>query len=81
MKKYTIPFTVSLMTLALVGLLGIQIYWVANAIKLKDQEFQDDVNNALHHVSEQYALAYEQNLYESLLNQENQFTWEGVTEG
>lgn len=68
MKKFAIPLIISLMTLALAGLLGIQVYWVASAIKLKEQEFTDDVNNALFNVSEHYALNYQQHIIDTLLN-------------
>lgn len=37
-------------SLALTGLIGIQLYWVINAINLKEYQFEKDVNAALHRV-------------------------------
>lgn len=38
------------MSLALTGLIGIQLYWVINAINIKEGQFEKDVNAALHRV-------------------------------
>lgn len=35
------------MTVALVGLIGIQVYWINSAVKLRQQTFQSTVNEAL----------------------------------
>lgn len=40
------------MSVALIGLIGIQLYWVNNAINLKEEQFMKDVNGALHRVVE-----------------------------
>lgn len=42
------------MSLALVGLIGIQVYWINNAVKLRQQKFQSSVNEVLGDVVYQY---------------------------
>ncbi|MFM1876656.1 MAG: hypothetical protein RL266_2393 [Bacteroidota bacterium] len=42
------------MTVALVGLIGIQVYWINSAVKLRQQKFQSSVNEALGNVVYQY---------------------------
>ncbi len=54
MEKNTIKATVIIMTVALVGLIGIQVYWINNAVKLREQRFQAMVNEALGNVVYQY---------------------------
>lgn len=38
------------MSVALTGLIGIQLYWINNAIRLKEDQFVKEVNSALHRV-------------------------------
>jgi len=47
MKKRTVNFIIGFMTVALSGLLGIQIYWISNAIALEESRFDSNVNIAL----------------------------------
>ena len=42
------------MTVALIGLIGIQLYWINNAVKLRQQKFHTSVNEALGDVVYQY---------------------------
>jgi len=42
------------MTVSLVGLIGIQVYWINNAVKLREQKFQTTVNEVLGDVVYQY---------------------------
>jgi two-component system phosphate regulon sensor histidine kinase PhoR len=42
------------MTVSLIGLIGIQVYWINNAVKLREQKFQTTVNEALGDVVYQY---------------------------
>lgn len=42
------------MTVALIGLIGIQVYWINSAVKLRQQKFQSTVNEALGNVVYQY---------------------------
>src|SRR5580698_8506808 len=46
MKK-VFPLIVVLITLSVVGILFIQMSWINNAIKLKHEEFQREVDNSL----------------------------------
>jgi len=52
--KNTIKATVIIMTVALIGLIGIQVYWINNAVKLRQQRFHTSVNEALGNVVYQY---------------------------
>lgn len=52
MKKNGIRILVGVMLVALLGLLGIQWYWVNNAVALKEEQFERKVNHALHNVAE-----------------------------
>ena len=52
--KNTIKATIVLMTVALVGLIGIQVYWINNAVMLREQTFHSTVNEALSDVVYQY---------------------------
>ncbi|MCF8465392.1 MAG: HAMP domain-containing histidine kinase [Flavobacteriales bacterium] len=54
MGQNTIKATVILMTVALVGLIGIQVYWINNAVMLRQQKFHSTVNEALGNVVYQY---------------------------
>ncbi len=47
MKSRTIRLVVMFGTAALIGLLAIQIYWVKNALDLKEREFNNNVQMAL----------------------------------
>ncbi|MFT5310433.1 MAG: two-component system phosphate regulon sensor histidine kinase PhoR [Bacteroidia bacterium] len=42
------------MTVALVGLIGVQVYWINNAVMLREQTFHSSVNEALTDVVYQY---------------------------
>lgn len=50
MQKSKIIFITFLISISLIGLVGIQLYWIKNAIELKEQEFQNDVYAALQSV-------------------------------
>jgi two-component system phosphate regulon sensor histidine kinase PhoR len=52
--KNTIKATIILMTVALVGLIGVQVYWINNAVMLREQTFHSSVNEALTDVVYQY---------------------------
>ena len=47
MKRKYIYTLIGLITFALVGLVAIQIYWINNAITLREEGFRNDVTNAL----------------------------------
>lgn len=47
MKRKYIYTLIGLITFALVGLVAIQIYWIKNAITLREEGFRNDVTNAL----------------------------------
>ena len=52
--KNTIKATIVIMSVALIGLIGIQVYWINNAVVLRQQKFQSSVNEALRNVVYQY---------------------------
>ncbi|HIA07171.1 MAG TPA: HAMP domain-containing histidine kinase [Flavobacteriales bacterium] len=50
MKKAKLTSVIVLVTLAMVGLIAVQLYWIHNAITLKEQQFDMAVNDALGNV-------------------------------
>ena len=68
MKRSTLRWVVTLMSLALLGLIGFQWYWIDSVIRANEERFKKDVIEALHTVSEklekQEALyAFNQSVY------------------
>jgi two-component system phosphate regulon sensor histidine kinase PhoR len=47
MKKHYIILIIIIISLALIGLVGIQVYWINNAVKVKETSFNRSVNEAL----------------------------------
>ncbi len=52
MKRSTIRWIVGLMSLALLGLIGFQWYWIDTVIRANEERFKKDAIEALHAVSE-----------------------------
>ena len=50
MRNQIINILVVVISIALIGLIGIQLYWINNAVALKEDEFQKKVNTALNDV-------------------------------
>lgn len=50
MSKKIITLVIVLITIALIGLVGIQIYWIKNALAVKEANFDRSVNEALTNV-------------------------------
>ncbi len=50
MNKQLIAGIIVVMTIALIGLMGIQVYWIGDAVKVKEATFVRDVNQAINHV-------------------------------
>jgi len=46
-NRANIRLIIALMVVALAGLIGIQIYWIDNAISLERQRFESTVNQVL----------------------------------
>lgn len=51
LSKYTIRVLISLMSVALIGVILIQFLWIRNAVKVKQDQFDWSVNKALSSVS------------------------------
>ena len=51
-KKYIWWFSL-LLAIALIGLIFIQSYWIKNAIYIKEQQFIQNVNKAMQHISDE----------------------------
>jgi two-component system phosphate regulon sensor histidine kinase PhoR len=73
MNRRIIIFTIIAMTIALIGLLGIQIYWIQSASAIKEANFRRSVNESMAKVVQKVerleknrALAINQ--YENMLN-------------
>src|SRR5688572_9605779 len=50
MNKTRLPVITILASLALAGLIAIQVYWVNNAITIGEERFEQSVNEALNNV-------------------------------
>jgi len=73
MNRKIIIFTIIVMTIALIGLMGIQIYWIQNATEVKEATFQRTVTDVLGKVVSKIEKlekrkASEANPYEGMLN-------------
>jgi two-component system phosphate regulon sensor histidine kinase PhoR len=73
MNRRIIIFTIIVMTIALIGLMGIQIYWIRNASAVKEAVFQRTVTEVLSRVVNKVEKlekrkASEANPYEGMLN-------------
>ena len=51
MKRNYIYILIAIITCSLIGLVAIQIYWIDNAVTLKEEEFKRDVTAAIYSVS------------------------------
>jgi len=51
MKKNYIYILIGIITSALIGLVIIQIYWIDNAVTLKEEEFKRNVTSAIYAVT------------------------------
>lgn len=47
LKRNRIPFAIVTITIALLGLIGIQVYWINNALSLREEQFKKDISSAL----------------------------------
>ena len=73
MNRRIIIFTIIVMTIALIGLMGIQIYWIQNASAVKEAIFRRSVNEAKESIvkkleRKEKKKAMEINQYEGMLN-------------
>jgi two-component system phosphate regulon sensor histidine kinase PhoR len=73
MNRKIIIFTIIVMTIALIGLMGIQIYWITNASAVKEATFQRTVTDVLSRVVNKVEKmekrkASEANPYEGMVN-------------
>lgn len=73
MNRRIIIFTIIAMTVALIGLMGIQIYWIQSASAIKEANFRRSVNEAMVKVVQKVermerTRALRLNPYESMLN-------------
>ncbi len=51
LKKYSLQILISIITLALLGLIFLQIYWVNSAVTLKEEEFAQTVQAVLYDIA------------------------------
>ena len=73
MNRRIIIFTIIAMTIALIGLMGIQIYWIQSASSIKEANFRRSVNESMVKVVQKVERmernkALRINQYESMLN-------------
>ena len=73
MNRRIIIFTIIAMTIALIGLMGIQIYWIQSASAIKEANFRRSVNESMVKVVQKIERmeknkALASNQYQSILN-------------
>jgi two-component system phosphate regulon sensor histidine kinase PhoR len=81
MNRRIIIFTIIAMTIALIGLMGIQIYWIQSASAIKEANFRRSVNEAMVKVVQKVermekSKAMLTNQYESMLNFNRHLTYD-----
>ncbi|WP_369047554.1 sensor histidine kinase [Tenacibaculum sp. UWU-22] len=64
MSKKIFILIVALMSISLIGIIAVQIYWIKDAIKNKQQQFENDVTIALAGTSEKIAEREENEAYQ-----------------
>ncbi|MDP4282144.1 MAG: hypothetical protein Q8867_08350, partial [Bacteroidota bacterium] len=47
MKRSVLVLIISLVCLSLAGIMGVQFFWIRNAIRLKEEQFDRSVNDAM----------------------------------
>ncbi|MFC2152054.1 sensor histidine kinase [Bacteroidota bacterium] len=47
MKKYLLHILVATMTLSLIGIIIVQLFWITNAVKVKEEEYEENIREAL----------------------------------
>src|SRR5438046_3103550 len=47
MNKKQITSVIALMSIALIGIISLQVYWITHDIRLKEQQFDQTVNQAM----------------------------------
>ena len=50
MNKKQITWIIALMSVALIGIISLQVYWIAHDIKLKEQQFDQTINQAMNSI-------------------------------
>ena len=70
MKKI-FPLIVVLITLSVVGILFIQMSWIENALKLKNEEFQKGVDNALTQTKKKFYDDFMYKSHEAVINEQS----------
>jgi two-component system phosphate regulon sensor histidine kinase PhoR len=83
MNRRIIIFTIIAMTIALIGLMGIQIYWIQSASAIKEANFRRSVNEAMVKVVQKVERmernkALLLNQYESMLNFNRHLPYDSV---
>jgi two-component system, OmpR family, phosphate regulon sensor histidine kinase PhoR len=81
MNRKVIFLTIFSMTLALIGLLGVQIYWIRNASSVKEANFKRSVNEAITRVVAKIEQiekrkALQNNQYAGMMNFNRHMTYE-----
>ncbi len=78
MTKASIRLIIMLMSIALLGLVGFQIYWISNALKVNEERFKKDVQEALNAVSQKLEKQETLSLVQD--NIIGKFTWANPTD-
>ncbi len=52
LNNKSFAYIIALMTISLIGIIAVQVYWIRNSIELEEKQFERDVKSALLQVSE-----------------------------
>ncbi|MBU8893602.1 MAG: HAMP domain-containing histidine kinase [Bacteroidales bacterium] len=50
MKKYLLHILVIIMTFSLIGIIIVQLFWISNAIEVKESEYEENIREALENI-------------------------------
>ena len=66
MGKKIFVLIVILMSISLIGIVSVQLYWINNAIESKENQFKGDVTKSLARVSERLEIKEEDLFYNKI---------------
>jgi len=58
MKKYVLHFIVVIMAISLVGIIVVQLFWIKNAIVVKEAEYEENIREALENIINEIELKH-----------------------
>ena len=53
MKKYLLHILITIMSISLIGIIVVQLFWIKNAINVKEAEYEENIREALENIASQ----------------------------